>query len=172
MKLAELTARELIGEVAGALSTPGGGSAAAVAGALGAALCAMTARLTLGREKYRDAWPVMQKVREEADALADRLLELADRDAEVYRGVMAAWKLPKANEAEKAARRQAVQAATKEAARVPLQTLRALSGAAGLAREAVSRGNPNCLTDAGTGAQLIRAAACAAVGDSPLFSSP
>ena len=84
--------------------TPGGGSAAALAGALGASLCAMVARLTEGREKYRDAWAKMSALCTRADDAAARLLELMVLDSRAYESVMAAMKMPKGTDREKSER--------------------------------------------------------------------
>ena len=162
MTMMDLAIRDYTTKLAGGDPTPGGGSAAALSGALAAALCAMTARLTVGREKYRPSWPDMERVECEADQLAARLLELADEDSAAYEKVMAAYALPKNTEEEKAARRAAAEEAIKGAALVPLETLKAAVVIAGLAREAAARGNPNCLSDAGVAALLARAAATGA----------
>jgi formiminotetrahydrofolate cyclodeaminase len=129
---------------------------------MGAALCAMVSRLTLAREKYLEAWTTMELVRDKAESLAERLLLLMDEDTLAYNGVVAALKMPKETPAEKSARRTALQQAYRRAAAVPLHTLRAAADLADLARAAVEKGNPHCITDAGTAAQLARASAVAA----------
>jgi formiminotetrahydrofolate cyclodeaminase len=159
MNLGELSVREFAWEIAGSDPAPGGGSAAALAGALGAALCAMVARLTLGKAKYGDVRQEMEAVRDSADALCSRLLELMDKDSEAYNNVLSAFRLPGEN---KAAREEAIQAAVKQAASVPFETLRAVAEVTGLVQTGIDKGNPNCLTDAGAAAQLLRAAAVGA----------
>ncbi|MEW5723728.1 MAG: cyclodeaminase/cyclohydrolase family protein [Thermodesulfobacteriota bacterium] len=159
MTLVEMSVGRFARELSGGAATPGGGSAAALAGALGACLCAMTARLTVGREKFREAWAEMEVVMAEADELAARLIELVDEDARAYEKVMAAYKIPKEDEARRA---EAIQTAMKEAAGVPFQTLEAVARAAELAEKALARGNPNCLSDVGVAGQLLRAAAMGA----------
>ena len=162
MKLVELLTREFVEKVASDAPAPGGGSVSALAGALAAALCAMVARLTLGKEKYRDTWREMEKVRDSADALMRRLLELVDEDTAAYNEVLSAFKLPRDSEAQKTARQAAIQSATKKATAVPMETLRSVTELLSMAEAAVEKGNPNCLSDAGVAAHLIRAAASGA----------
>lgn len=159
MDLKGLTLEAFVLKLAGGSATPGGGSAAALAGALGASLCAMTARLTVGREKFKDVWKEMERVQKEAAALATRLLDLVGEDARAYETVMAAFKMPEQDEARKTARAEAIQEAMKGAARVPFETLQLVTQAADLAAAALEKGNPNCLSDAGVAGQLLRAAA-------------
>lgn len=162
MNLVGLTLEQYVRLLASAAPAPGGGSAAALAGALSASLCAMVARLTVGKEKYRDGWEAMEKVRDAADELAGVFLNLVEQDAEAYNEVLAAVKLPKETEAQRSVRQQAIEKATLHAAAVPLATLEHLSRVPDLLREALERGNPNCLTDAGVAVQLLRAAAVGA----------
>jgi formiminotetrahydrofolate cyclodeaminase len=162
MDLKGLTVEAFTRKLAGGSATPGGGSAAALAGALGACLCAMTARLTAGRKKFEAVWEEMEGIQQEADALAARLLELVDEDARAYERVMVAFKMPQQDAAGKAARTQALQEAMKGAAWVPFETLQSVTRAAELAKGVLEKGNPNCLSDAGVGGQLLRAAALGA----------
>ena len=162
MKLENLSIRDFTEELGSANSTPGGGSAAALCGALGAALSAMVSRLTLGNEKYSEVWQSMGAVQQAAGLLAGRFLELVQRDSDAYQAVMAAIKLPKETKEEKGARHKAIQEAIKNAAKVPLETLRTSEKLIVLTKEAVERGNPNTLTDAGAALQLARTAAAVA----------
>jgi glutamate formiminotransferase/formiminotetrahydrofolate cyclodeaminase len=159
MKLSDMDLNGFARELAGDSPAPGGGSVAALAGGLAAALCAMVSRLTLGRDKYKDAADDMETVRKKADAAAARLLALVDEDSTAYNKVSAAFRMPKGTDAEKAARAEAIQEAAKAAASTPLDTLRTTADLCDLCRLAVEKGNPNCITDAGVAAQLIRAAA-------------
>jgi formiminotetrahydrofolate cyclodeaminase len=159
MNLADLSVRAFVQELASEQPAPGGGSVAALAGSLAAALCAMVARLTVGRKNQEKDWPAMASVRDQAEMLKTELLELVDADTEAYNQVTAAYRLPKGNEEENSRRKAAIQSALQEAAQVPLKTLKALSRMPELARQAVEVGNPNCLTDAGVALQLIRAGA-------------
>jgi glutamate formiminotransferase/formiminotetrahydrofolate cyclodeaminase len=162
MKLAELTTADFIKELSAKSPTPGGGSVAAFAGALSAALCAMVSRLTVNKEKYRDAWESMERTTAEADGLAQQLLVLMEQDSLAYNDVVAALKLPRETEQQQTARSEAVQRASRKAASVPLQTLRAVASLVDVTRTVVEMGNPNCITDAGAAAHLARAAAHAA----------
>jgi len=162
MRLVDLSVNEFISELASKSPAPGGGSVAALSGGLSAALCAMVARLTLDKEKYRDAWGRMEELIRDADTLADRFIELIDEDTLAYNEVLSAMRLPKENEEQNRARKEAIQEATRKAAQIPLDTLRAVLRLTDLAPVAIEMGNPNCITDAGTAVQLIRTAANAA----------
>jgi formiminotetrahydrofolate cyclodeaminase len=162
MNLKDLTTSDFVNALAADAPAPGGGSVAAYAGAMAAGLCAMVARLTAGKVKYRDAWDAMDAVIAAADRLAERFLQLMEADTDAYNGVVAAFKLPKGDDEEKAARSRAIQDATRRAAEVPLATLKAVSEVVPLAAVVVARGNPNCITDAGTAAHLLQTAAMAA----------
>ncbi|MCX7029831.1 MAG: cyclodeaminase/cyclohydrolase family protein [Spirochaetes bacterium] len=162
MNLSNLTVKAFLDELASGSPAPGGGSTAALAGALGTALSAMVARLTLGREKLRDSWPVAEEAAAEADRLRARFLCLVDEDAEAYLAVAAARKLPKATEIEREARGRAVGTAVLRSARVPLETLLLAGQAVGLAARLMERGNPSCISDAGSAVQAARLAAEAA----------
>jgi formiminotetrahydrofolate cyclodeaminase len=162
MLLKDLTTSDFVKALADAAPAPGGGSVAAYAGAMAAGLCAMVARLTVGKAKYRDAWDAMDSVIAAAEGLGDRFLQLMDADTDAYNGVVTAFRLPKDGDDRKAARSRAIQDATRRAAEVPLATLNAVAELIPLAAEVVTRGNPNCITDAGTAAHLLRTAAMAA----------
>ena len=162
MKLRTLTVDKFIEEVAEDSPAPGGGSVAALAGALGAALCSMVARLTLGKEKYREVFPEMRLMEGALHTFTVKLLELVDSDTEAYEGVMRAFKMPRDSEADKKLRTKTIQSANKHAASVPMETLRTLRKAVVFADMAIKKGNENCISDAGVGVQLIRAAALGA----------
>ncbi len=162
MNLPNLTVKAFLDELASASPAPGGGSTAAMAGALASALCGMVARLTLGREKLRDRWPAMEAVAAEADRLRARFLGLVDEDAEAYLSTVAARKLPRGTDDERSARERAVAVAVLRSARAPLETLLLAGETAELAALALAQGNPSCATDAGSAAQAARLAAEAA----------
>jgi formiminotetrahydrofolate cyclodeaminase len=162
MSLVESTLTAFSKKLASGSPTPGGGSAAALAGAMGAALCAMVARLTLCRRKYEDAWPEMEQVRHVADDLMERFLTLVDKDTQAYEGVIAALRLPKHSDQQKARRQEALQAAYKQAALVPMDTLRTVGDLVTWVEKTVVKGNPNGVTDVGVSAQLLRTAALGA----------
>ncbi|HOF87950.1 MAG TPA: cyclodeaminase/cyclohydrolase family protein [Armatimonadota bacterium] len=127
--------------------TPGGGSAAALSGALGAALLGMSARFTVGREKYAAFAPAAQAVLDEADALRPTLEALVDEDAVAYGAYRAAAAMPKGTDAEKATRRAAVQDATKASARVPMATCRSSYRLLELAPTLAEHCNPYLVSD-------------------------
>lgn len=162
MKLSEMSIDAFLTELGSDSPAPGGGSVAALAGALAASLCAMVSRLTVGREKYKDAWAAMQEAQAMADRLGARLRELIDEDARAFNSVMTARKLPQGTEEQKAARVRAIQEGIVRSARVPMETLETLASLADLAALGAEKGNPGCLTDAGSAAQMIRAGAVAA----------
>jgi len=162
MGLTNLSVKDYVQRVADGSPTPGGGSVCALAGGMGAALCLMVAHLTLGREKYRNVWAEMRELSRSAGDLVSRSLELAEQDAEAYDGVVSAFKLVQESQVQKEARRESIEAAMKQAALVPMDTLRAVAKLSGLVEEAIEKGNPNCLCDAAVAVQLIRAAAIGA----------
>jgi methenyltetrahydrofolate cyclohydrolase len=162
MKLADLTVSEFVRELASVSAAPGGGSVAALCAGLSAALCAMVARLTHGKVKYRAAWEVMESLIQQADPLAEHFVALMDADTEAYNQVVAAMRLPKETAEEKAVRKTAIELANRKAAEVPLETLKNTLKLADHVKEAMEKGNVNCITDVGTAAQLVRTAAYAA----------
>lgn len=133
-----------------------------MAASLGSALSSMVGRLTVGKEKYKDNWESMEKVIESGDALKDRFLKLMEEDTEAFNDFMAAMKMPKDTEEQKAARSKAMQEGLKKAVQVPLETLKACKALAEIALTAAEKGNPNAITDAGTAALLAKAAGIAA----------
>jgi methenyltetrahydrofolate cyclohydrolase len=162
MKFAQRSLTEFVQDLAGDAPAPGGGSVAAYAGAMAAALVAMVARLTVAKAGAPEARVRLAAVIVAADSLAARFLALLDADTAAYNQVAAAFKLPKADEAQTAARSAALQAALRHAAEVPLETLEAAARLVGLLETVVADGNPNCISDAGTALHLCRAGAQAA----------
>jgi len=156
--LPELTLAELLEQTAAGTPVPGGGSLSAMAAAAGAALAQMVAGLTAGRPRYADADPAMRDLVASAERLRKDLLAAMDRDAAAYTGVIAALKLPKTNDREKALRDEALQEATREATRVPLSMAEMALEVMALAHTAIRQGNPNTLSDGAVGALLARAA--------------
>jgi glutamate formiminotransferase/formiminotetrahydrofolate cyclodeaminase len=148
---------DFLAALASSSATPGGGSAAAHAGALAAALVAMVARLTIGKKNYAAVEDQMAQLIEQADALRADFSAAVSRDAEAFDAVMAAFKLPKGSAKEKTARSKAIQSATLQAARVPLQVAELAVDCMGLAEQAAELGNTNAISDAGTAAALAQA---------------
>ncbi len=136
-------------EVASSAPAPGGGSVAASAGALAAALTAMVSRLTVGKKQYAGVKAEISEVRDKADELQAELTRLIDTDKEAFNKVMEAFKLPKSTDEEMTARDEAVEAANKEAASVPLTVMKKSLEALRLAQVVAEKGNENSITDAG-----------------------
>lgn len=156
-RLVHLTVTQYVDALAGDRAAPGGGSAAALTGALGGALAAMVAGLTLGREQYAAHWDEMTALREQAGRLKARLLNLVDADAHAYRRVMAAYRLPRQTEEQLARRAAAVEAGMQGATRVSLATARLCLEVLELTASAAARGNPNAAGDAAMAALLTHA---------------
>lgn len=161
--LAELKLSELLEKTASSEPVPGGGSLSAMAAAAGAALAQMVAGLTAGREKYKAVAADMESLAEEAHRLREELLAAIDRDADAYGAVMAAFRLPRSNDEEKGLRSEAIQAATREAALVPLAVAEQAIAVMDLAGIAVRMGNPNAVTDGAVAAMLARSATLGAL---------
>lgn len=157
-----LTMPSFIDEVAAATAAPGGGSAAAHAGALGAALVEMVAGLTIGKPKYRDVEPEMLAVRVHAQKLRAELSQAVEDDAAAFETVMGAYKLPKGTEAEQQKRQAAINLAMLSAARVPLHTADDAVQVMELAAKCVRDANVNAISDAVSGAAMAKAALTAA----------
>jgi glutamate formiminotransferase/formiminotetrahydrofolate cyclodeaminase len=149
--------------VASPVPAPGGGSAAAHVGALGAALAQMVAGLTTGRKKYASVDAEMREIGLKAAALVNELQALVARDAKAYEGVTSAYKLPKDTAEQIRLRTTAIDGALVHAAQVPLETARACAKVAELAAAAAERGNTNAASDAGVAALLAEAACRGAV---------
>jgi glutamate formiminotransferase/formiminotetrahydrofolate cyclodeaminase len=152
-----------VGEFADAVSAdspaPGGGSVAALCGAMAAALTAMVANLTFGKKGYEAHDAEMNRVAVEAQALKAALLRAVDEDTQAFDAVMAAGRLPKATEEEQAARDAAVQAATLRAIEVPLSVMRECARVLPLLEIVAANGNRNSISDAGVAALALKTAA-------------
>ena len=156
-RLCDLTVGEFLAALAGATPTPGGGSAAALAGALGGALVAMVARLTLGREHYAGVQEEMAHVCDHAEALRLSLSALVDADAAAYDQVTGAYRLPKDTETARLQRAEAIQQALQRAVQVPLEVTAACADVLGLASQVAALGNRNAASDAAVAALLAHA---------------
>jgi glutamate formiminotransferase/formiminotetrahydrofolate cyclodeaminase len=144
--------------VASSSPAPGGGTVSAAAGSLAAALTAMVCRLTIGKKKYVEVQAEMESVLTEAEGLRAKLTGLADTDAAAFDRLMAARKLPKDTESEIAARNKAIDEATRYAAQVPLEVMRASQRVGELAEVCATKGNVNAVSDAGVAAQMANSA--------------
>jgi glutamate formiminotransferase / formiminotetrahydrofolate cyclodeaminase len=157
--LVRLDLRAFVNELSTDSPAPGGGSAAALCGALSAGLSAMVANLTVGKKGYEPARKLMVQVSLRAQELKDECLRLVDEDTAAFNAVMDAVRLPKGTDALKAEREAAVEAATKEATLVPFRLLERSIELVKLARTVARRGNRNSLSDAGVAALAARTAA-------------
>jgi glutamate formiminotransferase/formiminotetrahydrofolate cyclodeaminase len=149
---------EFLDALATGTATPGGGSAAAYAGAAGAALVAMVARLTVGKKKYAEVEERMQAIITQAENLRNQLTAGVQQDSAAYEQVMAAFKLPKDTHEQQSIRSQQIQAATLTATQVPLLTAKLAVQVMELALEIIQHGNINALSDGGSASALARAA--------------
>ena len=145
-------------QLASKASTPGGGSAAAIMGAMGAALVSMVANLTVGKQKYRDVEEEMQGFLERSEDMRSRLTGMIQADIDVFNKVMAAYGMARDTDAEKAARSGAIQAALKEATDVPLACAQLCADVIELCRPVAEKGNLNVISDAGVAVLAAHAA--------------
>ena len=145
-------------QLASKASTPGGGSAAAIMGAMGAALISMVANLTVGKKKYEDVDAEMQGFLEQSEALRTRLTGMIQADVDVFDRVMAAYGMARETEADKEQRSQAIQAALKEATDVPLACAQLCADVIELCRPVAEKGNLNVISDAGVAVLAAHAA--------------
>ena len=155
--LMSMTVDRFVDEVSADSPAPGGGSVAALAGSLAAALAAMVANLTVGRKTYEAVWQELSDLAERAQAVKSRLVRAVDEDTDAFNGVLAAMRLPKATPEEQAARDQAIELAYQGAARVPLLTARQCLEALRLAADVARKGNVSSASDAGVAALVARA---------------
>ena len=145
-------------ELAGSGATPGGGSAAALLGAMGAALLSMVCNLTRGKQAYADVQTEIAALLEQSEALRAALLGMIDTDIEAFRGVMEVYRMPAGTDAERAARRPLLQTALRQATETPLECAAAAARVLELAQTAAAIGNRNVLSDAGVAALAAQAA--------------
>ena len=163
MDMQDMNVRALLELTASDAPAPGGGAIAAMSGAFGAALAAMVGSLTVGKKGYESVQEEMAVTTDKANALAQKLLTAMDEDANSFNGYMAALKLPKDTEEEKAARRAAMQEALKSASLVPLNTAKTAAKIFPLAEAAVKSGNKNAVTDGLVAAMMARTAVLGAL---------
>ena len=156
-RLVDLTLAQYVVTLSRAEATPGGGSAAALAGALAGALGAMVAGLTIGREKYAACRDEMITLRKRAEQLQTQFLSLVDADTDAYNEVTAAYRLPKQTEAQQYHRTAAIQTALMEATRVPLAAADACAETLALIARVAEHGNRNAAGDVAVAALLAHA---------------
>jgi glutamate formiminotransferase/formiminotetrahydrofolate cyclodeaminase len=155
--LVKMNVREFCNEVASESPAPGGGSVAALMGALGASLGGMVANLSAGKRGWDDKLEYFSDWAVKGQGLKDELLALVDEDAAAFNKVMDAFALPKGSEEEKSARAAAIEEATKRAAEVPLKVMETAAKSYPLLAEMAEKGNPASVSDVGVGALATRA---------------
>ena len=149
--------RRFLDELASAAPTPGGGSAAAVMGAMGAALVSMVCNLTTGKKDFEHVEAAVRQVREQAEALRQRLTAMIEADVQAFDALMAAYKLPRATDQDKAARGRAIQESLKQATDVPLACASACAEVIDLSRQIAQIGHQGVISDAGVAVLVAHA---------------
>jgi glutamate formiminotransferase/formiminotetrahydrofolate cyclodeaminase len=145
-------------ELASNSPTPGGGSVAALAGALGAALISMVGNLTIGKKKYKDVEEDIRKIISSSEKLRYELSQLIEEDVKAFNNFMATYKMPRETEDEKKIRTEKIQESLIEAAKVPLKVAYKCLEVLSLSREVAEKGNINVISDAGVAVLLAEAA--------------
>jgi len=143
------TIQNFLDGLASSAPTPGGGGAAAISGAMGAALVSMVCNLTIGKKKYVEVEGELKEILSKSEALRAELTGMIADDVTAFDAVMSAYGLPKETDAQKAARAEAIQAALKTATDVPLACCRACRAVIDLAETVAEKGNLNVISDAG-----------------------
>ena len=156
--LAQKTITGFLDELASSSPAPGGGSVAALAGAVGAALTSMVCNLTIGKKKYAGVEADMKRMLKQSEELRARFTHLVDKDTAAFNKVMEAYSLPKDPEPQKALRDAAIGEAMKEATMVPLEVMKHCIDGLALAQEIAANGNANSVSDAGVSALMLHAA--------------
>lgn len=147
-----------IDDAASGKSTPGGGSVAALAGALGTSLSSMVCNFTVGKKKYENVEAEVSEILSESEKLRAKLTELVQADTEVYSKVSEAYKLPKKTKKQKKERTKAIQSALKQALSVPLDVVKCCYEVLKLNQPLVEKGNTNLISDVGVAVSLVWAA--------------
>ena len=158
MKLAELKTSEFVDLLASDAPAPGGGSAAALEGALGAALTAMVCSLTIGKKKYADHQELVTEAQKKAAGLKARFVDVMDRDTEAFNVVSAAFGMPKATDEEKAARSAAIQEGLKGCTKTPFEMMELAVETLELTASILGKSNDSAASDLGVSALSLRAA--------------
>lgn len=158
MKLADMQVTEFVNLMASDAPAPGGGSAAALEGALGAALTAMVCALTIGKKKYADVQELAVESQKKADDLKARFVDVMDRDTEAFNAVSAVFAMPKDTDEQKAARKAAMQEALKGCTKTPFEMMQLACETLELTRSLVGRLNASAASDLGCSALSLRAA--------------
>lgn len=154
--LASMKIKDFLSELASKSPAPGGGSVAALSGALGAALSSMVANLTIGKDKYIDVESDMNEVLKKSVTLRKKLTDLIDKDTEAFNDVIAAFKMPKETDDQKSKRSNAIQEGYKTATKIPLETAKTCMQILDVAKIVAEKGNKNSITDAGVSALMAQ----------------
>ena len=154
-----MTVAQLLAALASPNPTPGGGTAAAIAGAMGTSLLMMVCGLAKSKNNLEPEKVALAAAKSALEPVSMRLMLLADADTQAFNDVMAAYRLPKATDEDKTARTGAIQAALRGATEIPLETLRACADALAHARPVAAYGNQSAASDVGVAIGLLRAAA-------------
>ncbi|MCL2564615.1 MAG: cyclodeaminase/cyclohydrolase family protein [Defluviitaleaceae bacterium] len=157
MKLSQITNIEFSKKLASDAPAPGGGSVAALSASLGAALTHMVAALTTGKSKYAEYEELTLNTLKQAEDLRVKLLDCMDRDTEIFAQMEAVFKMPKATDEEKSARREAMQAALKACSVVPLEIMGYSYEALVMTNDYVGKSNANASSDLGVAALMLGA---------------
>ncbi|NLJ72525.1 MAG: cyclodeaminase/cyclohydrolase family protein [Syntrophomonadaceae bacterium] len=161
--LVDKSITDYMNDLASSLPAPGGGSVAALTGALGASLLAMVCHLTIGKEEFADIEANLQVALQKSDELRDRLTRLVDEDAQAFSSVIKAFKMPKDTAEEKAARTNAIQTGYKKAADIPYTIATTSLEVLVLAKNLIPLSNPNVITDVGVAALNAQASVESAI---------
>jgi glutamate formiminotransferase/formiminotetrahydrofolate cyclodeaminase len=157
--LTQMTVNDFANELSRNSPAPGGGSVAALAGSLSAALTSMVAALTHNKKGYEKYNAEMERLGVDAQKIKDFMIKAIDEDALAFNKVMACFSMPKGTDSEKTARAAAIEEATKGATLVPLSVLEKSVEGVKIAKTVAEHGNQNSLSDAGVAALMARAAA-------------
>ena len=157
MKLVEMKVNEFVDLMASDEPAPGGGSAAALEGALGAALTAMVCALTVGKKKYADVQELAIESQKKGNELKAQFVDVIDRDTEAFNAVSAVFAMPKDTDEEKAARKAAMQEALKGCTKTPFEMMELACQALELTRSVVGKLNASAASDLGVAALSLRA---------------
>lgn len=157
-RLVSMRLTEFADETASESPAPGGGSVSAYVGALGVSLATMVANLSSHKKGWDDRWEEFSNWADKGQQYKNELVRLVDADTRAFNQIMAAMGLPKTTDEEKAARKKAIQEATKLAIEIPFKVMEAACNSMEVIKTMVENGNPNSVTDAGVGALCARSA--------------
>ena len=158
MTMTEMSCNDFVKELSSKAPVPGGGGASAMVGALGAALGSMVGQLTVGKKKYADVEDEIKSLMIKTEKLQQELLELVEKDAEVFAPLAKAYGMPKETEAEKADKERVMAVVLKDACSVPLEIMKKCCQAIDLHEEYAAKGSTLAISDAGVGVIFCKSA--------------